>query len=162
MIILLKRKKKTKLNSKKKESKNNNINLKKKDVNGRNDNILQTEISPKRKQFNVFLPPLLTSENNKKNYKIKNKKESSKNEKLNYHFFKNYISIANSINDASLGHKDKKNNNIILSNIEDRRNLNKKSKSINIKRAQINIIKNRDIKMKLILKKKNEEEDIYE
>ena len=158
-----KEKKKIKLNLKIKESKNNDINLKKKDINSKNDNILKTENSQKRKQFNVFLPPLLPGENNKNNHKIKNLKESSKNEKLNYHFCKNYISIANSINDgASLGHKDKKNNNLILSNIDDMNNLYKKSKSINIKRAQINIIKNRDIKMQLILKKKNEEEDYYD
>ena len=85
--------------------------------------------------------------------------------KIDYHFFKHSLSIANSINDASLGHKDKNNlDKMILSNL-DYNKLNKytkKSKSINIKKAQINIIKNRSKKIKLFLQKKNDEDPFFE
>lgn len=128
--------------------------------------MLQTENSQKRKLFDVFLPPLLTNENQK----LKNQKQdynkcfSNENLNFNYHDFKNSLSIQNSINDASLGHKDKSKNKdsnyFILSNYENKKKNNKNvnKKSVSIKRAQINIIKSRDKKMKLFQKKKKEED----
>ena len=150
--------------SKNPKSKSINILKKKNQINHLNNIILKTE-TPQKKQFNVFLPPLSTLENKIKN---QNQKESSKNEKLkiNFHLFKHSISIANSINDASLGHKDNfyvnNLNNLGLSNIENKKSNDfcKKARSINVKRAQINIIKNRSIKMKQIMKKFNEENNL--
>ena len=150
-------------NKKKNKTKSINILKKKKIINTINDFILKTE-NPQRKQFNVFLPPLSTNENKSKN-------ESSKieNLKINYHFFKHSISIANSINDVSLGHKDNifssdNSEDLGLSNIDKKKSkdYNKKSRSINIKRAQINIIKNRSIKRKKVMKKKKEENSFYD
>ena len=126
-------------------------------------NVLKTENSIKKKLYDVFLPPLLTAEN------IKNKEESDKIEKfkINYHLKKHSLSIENSINDISLGHKSKNslnNNNMFLSNLNEKKsnNYQKKSKSINIKRAQINIIKNRSKIIKKVLQKKNEEDLYYD
>ena len=131
-------------------------------------NVIKTENNQKEKPFNVFLPPLLTLKKNKNqnNNEIDKKNlYQNKNMKIDYHFFKHSLSIANSINDASLGHKDKNNlDKMILSNL-DYNKLNKytkKSKYINIKKAQINIIKNRSKKIKLVLQKKNDEDSFYE
>ena len=131
-------------------------------------NVIKTENNQKEKPFNVFLPPLLTLKKNKNqnNNEIDKKNlYQNKNMKIDYHFFKHSLSIANSINDASLGHKDKNNlDKMILSNL-DYNKLNKytkKSKSINIKKAQINIIKNRSKKIKLVLQKKNDEDSFCE
>ena len=107
-------------------------------------NVLKTENNQREKPFDVYLPPLLQLQKNKNSDDINDKIISHiKNLKINYHFFKHSLSITNSINDASLGHKDKNNlNKIILSNLDDEQKINnfaKKSKSINIKKAQINI-----------------------
>ena len=150
--------------SKNSKSKSINILKKKNQIKHIKNIILKTE-TPQKKQFNVFLPPLSTIENKKKN---QNHNELFKNEKLkiNFHLFKHSISIANSINDASLGHRDNfyasNLNNFGLSNIENKKSNDfyKKARSINIKRAQINIIKNRSIKTKQILKKFNEENNL--
>ena len=124
-------------------------------------NIIKTENNQKEKPFEVYLPPLLQLQKNKNNDDINDTKINHiKNMKINYHFFKHSLSIANSINDASLGHKDKNNlNKILLSNLDEHKlnNFTKKSKSINIKKAQINIIKSRSKKRKLVLQKKNED-----
>ena len=135
------------------------------DIKKKNKN-LKTEPTHKRRPFNVYLPPLLTQES-KDNHNQRDNSNGKENAKINYNFFRNYVSIVNSINDASLGHKDKDNlndNNLKLSNLETKKlsDLTKKSKSINIKRAQINIIKNRSKKLKLVLKKKNEEDILNE
>ena len=131
-------------------------------------NVIKTENNQKEKPFNIFLPPLLTLKKNKNQNNNENDKKNlyqNKNMKIDYHFFKHSLSIANSINDASLGHKDKNNlDKMILSNL-DYNKLNKytkKSKSINIKKAQINIIKNRSKKIKLVLQKKNDEDSFCE
>ena len=131
-------------------------------------NVIKTEDNQKEKPFNIFLPPLLTLKKNKNQNNNENDKKNlyqNKNMKIDYHFFKHSLSIANSINDASLGHKDKNNlDKMILSNL-DYNKLNKytkKSKSINIKKAQINIIKNRSKKIKLVLQKKNDEDSFCE
>ena len=130
---------------------------------------LKTEPTHKRGLFNVFLPPLLSQESNKDNNDQNDISNSNDDEnvKINYHFFKNYASITNSINNASLGHKDKdnlNNNNLKLSNLGEKKfnDLTRKAKSINIKNAQINIIKNRNKKFKLLLQKKSEEDSFYE
>ena len=129
------------------------------------NNNIKTEASNKKIPFDVFLPPLL-KQKDKKNNNQKDNSNEKENVKINYHYFKNYVSIPNSINDASLGHKDKDNlnNNLKLSNLEEKKfnDLTKKSKSINIKKVQINRIKNRSKKFKLILQKKNEEDLLYE
>jgi len=131
-------------------------------------NVIKTENNQKEKPFNVFLPPLLTLKKNKNQNNNESDKKNlyqNKNMKIDYHFFRHSLSIANSINDASLGHKDKNNlDKMILSNL-DYNKLNKytkKSKSINIKKAQINIIKNRSKKIKLVLQKKNDEDPFCE
>lgn len=131
-------------------------------------NVIKTENNQKEKPFNVFLPPLLTLKKNKNQNNNESDKKNlyqNKNMKIDYHFFRHSLSIANSINDASLGHKDKNNlDKMILSNL-DYNKLNKytkKSKSINIKKAQINIIKNRSKKIKLVLQKKNDEDSFCE
>ena len=131
-------------------------------------NVIKTEDKQKEKPFNIFLPPLLILKKNKNQNNNENDKKNlyqNKNMKIDYHFFKHSLSIANSINDASLGHKDKNNlDKMILSNL-DYNKLNKytkKSKSINIKKAQINIIKNRSKKIKLVLQKKNDEDSFCE
>jgi len=131
-------------------------------------NIIKTKNNQKEKPFNVFLPPLLTLKKNKNQNNNESDKKNlyqNKNMKIDYHFFRHSLSIANSINDASLGHKDKNNlDKMILSNL-DYNKLNKytkKSKSINIKKAQINIIKNRSKKIKLVLQKKNDEDPFCE
>ena len=124
---------------------------------------LNNDSSPKKKPFDIFLPPLLKQKKNKNNNKKINQNENE-NVKINYHCFKNYISIPNSINDASLGHRDKDNAKLKLSNLEEKifNGLTKKSKSINIKNVQINKLKNRSKRYKLILQKKNEEDLLYE
>ena len=151
--------KKNKSNNSLKKNKKNRINI-----------VLKTENTQRRKQFDVFLPPLsMTEDRNITNQKQNNNEcFSNENFKINYHCFKNSLSIPNSINDASLGHRDKSinknSNNLVLSNYEkcSKKNINKKSGTINIKRAQINIIKNRSKKMRLILKRKNEEDSFYD
>ena len=150
-----------------KSIKNKYMNSKKK-IKNNQLNVIKTENNQKEKPFNIFLPPLLTLKKNKNQNNNENDKKNlyqNKNMKIDYHFFKHSLSIANSINDASLGHKDKNNlDKMILSNL-DYNKLNKytkKSKSINIKKAQINIIKNRSKKIKLVLQKKNDEDSFCE
>ena len=132
---------------------------------------LKTENSEKRKLFDVFLPPLLTEENGKKLNKTKDEKEAIKSQTINNNNFTNKqsLSVASSINDIIFRNKYrrfwenyKKNNNIHLSNFDEIKNKDlsskTKSKSMDIKKAQITILKNRNQKRKLILKQKNDEE----
>ena len=132
---------------------------------------LKTENSEKRKLFDVFLPPLLTEENGKKLNKTKDEKETIKSQTINNNNFTNKpsLSVASSINDIIFRNKYrrfwenyKNNNNIHLSNFDEIKNKDlsskTKSKSIDIKKAQITILKNRNQKRKLILKQKNDEE----
>ena len=133
------------------------------DVNNSKIHVLKTDNnSNKKKLCDVFLPPLLTS----LNFKNKGKKKDeyqNENNKLNYHLLRHCLSIENSINDTSLGHKNKSNgkrNELFLSNIFEKKSnfFQKKPKSMNIKKAQINIIKNRGKIIKKVLQKKREDE----
>ena len=132
---------------------------------------LKTENSEKRKLFDVFLPPLLTEENTKKLNKTKDEKETIKSRTINNNIInKQSLSVASSINDTIFRNKYRrfwekyknKKNNFPLSNFNEIKNKDlsskTKSKSMDIKKAQINILKNRNQKRKLILKQKNDEE----
>ena len=116
-------------------------------------NIKSNEL-PKNKILDIFLPPLLEkTENSKK--ESKSIKINIKNNVIRYAF-----ETANGINNISLGHKDKNNNdNLCLTNYNFKDQ--KKSKSVNIKKAQILLLKNRDKKAKLIAKRRNESELDY-
>lgn len=132
---------------------------------------LKTENSAKRKLFDVFLPPLLTEENSKKLNKTKDEKELIKSQTSNNNNYinKQSLSVASSISETIFRNKYrrfwenyKNNNNIHLSNfneIKRKESSSKaKSKSMDIKKAQITILKSRNQKRKLILKLKNDEE----
>ena len=135
---------------------------------------LKTENSEKRKLFDVFLPPLLTEENTKKLNKTKDEKELIKTQTVNNsnNFInKQPLSVASSINETIFrnkyrrfweNYKNNNNNNIQLSNFNEIKNKDSfsktKSKSMDIKKAQIAILKNRNQKRKLILKQRNDEE----
>lgn len=106
---------------------------------------------PKNKILDIFLPPLLD--------KTENSKKEPKSLKININIKNSIIrhafETANSINSVSLGHKDKNNNDkLCLTNYNFKDQ--KKSKSVNIKKAQILLLKNRDKKAKLIAKRRNE------
>ena len=115
---------------------------------------------PKNKILDIFLPPLLD--------KTENSKKEPKSLKININIKNSIIrhafETANSINSVSLGHKDKNNNDkLCLTNYNFKDQ--KKSKSVNIKKAQILLLKNRDKKAKLIAKRRNEsklDDFIYE
>ena len=134
---------------------------------------LKTENSEKRKLFDVFLPPLLTEENTKKLNKTKDEKETIKSRAINNNQInKQSLSVTSSINDTIIRNKYrrfwekyKNNKNIFpLSNFNEIKNKGlsskTKSKSMDIKKAQIIKLKNRNQKRKLILKQKNDE-DFY-
>ena len=106
---------------------------------------------PKNKILDIFLPPLLD--------KTENSKKEPKSLKININIknsiIRHVFETANSINSVSLGHKDKNNNDkLCLTNYNFKEQ--KKSKSVNIKKAQILLLKNRDKKAKLIAKRRNE------
>ena len=113
------------------------------------------------KILNIILPPV--RENiNKSTQTIEHRSNTINTIKK----IKRYaLHTVNSINNDSLGHTDKNNiDEIILTNCDLKRT--KKSKSIDIKKAQIIVLKNRDKKAKLLLRKKNFleyfiDEDLY-
>ena len=105
----------------------------------------------KEKILDIFLPPLSKT--------IKIKKWNIDNRKINIdrHLTRHALHTINSINNTSLGHTDE--NNIdekLLSNFYFEKS--NKSKSTNIKKAQILLLKNRNKKAKLILQKKIDSE----
>ena len=105
----------------------------------------------KEKILDIFLPPLSKT--------IKIKIWNIENRKINIdrHLTRHALHTINSINNTSLGHTDE--NNIdekLLSNFYFEKS--NKSKSTNIKKAQILLLKNRNKKAKLILQKKIDSE----
>ena len=147
--------------------KTNNNSTKKKEACNSEQKILKTGYALKKRLFDVFLPPLLTEDtNNKKIDKIKDQdiKEQEANNKYNKY---NQIYKTYGINEIKLRKKSDKNIENFsfkfpLSNIikDKKKDIKKKSNSSDIKTAQINIIKNRDKKRKIILQRKNVE-DLY-
>jgi len=109
------------------------------------------------KVLDIFLPPL--SENAKT---IKPKIEKRN---VNKYLIRHALHTFNSINNTSLGHTEKNNvDEKLLTNINFKKS--KKSNNLDIKNAQILLLKKRDKKAKLILQKKNEfeyfiDEDIF-
>ena len=102
----------------------------------------------KNKILDIFLPPL------SKNINFRESNIDNQTKNINRHLTRYALYTINSINNISLGHTDE--NNIdkkLLSNFNFKKST--KSKSINIKRAQILLLKNRDKKAKLILQRKN-------
>ena len=116
-------------------------------------NIKNNELS-KNKILDVFLPPLLD--------KKENSRKESKSLKINLKnsVIRHTFETINSINSVSLGHKDKNNlDEPCLTNYNFKKT--KDSKSLDIKKAQILLLKTRDKKAKLIAKKRNELELDY-
>ena len=117
--------------------------------NDKNDiNNLKMKNQMKNKILDIFLPPL------SKNINFRESNIDNQTKNINRHLTRYALYTINSINNISLGHTDE--NNIdkkLLSNFNFKKST--KSKSINIKRAQILLLKNRDKKAKLILQRKN-------
>ena len=118
-------------------------------------NIKNNELS-KNKILDVFLPPLLD--------KKENSRKESKSLKINLKnsVIRHTFETINSINSVSLGHKDKNNlDEPCLTNYNFKKT--KDSKSLDIKKAQILLLKTRDKKAKLMAKRRNESGlDYYE
>ena len=128
-----------------KDSSKENIDIKK---------ITKSKEETKNKILEIFLPPLLKKTEKSINKTI-NRKIDIKN-----NFIRHALETTNSINSVSLGHRDKNSlDKQYLTNYNFKKS--KKSKSLNIKKAQILLLKNRDKKAKLIAKKRNELELDY-
>ena len=113
-----------------------------------NDNLKHKKQS-KNKILKIFLPPL--SDNTKIYKPITETRKTNVDKYLTRHA----LHTLNSINNVSLGHTDKNNiEEYTLTNSNYKKS--KKSKSINIKRAQIIVLRNRDKRAKLLLKMKND------
>ena len=117
--------------------------------NDKNDiNNIKMKNQMKNKILDIFLPPL------SKNINFRESNIDNQTKNINRHLTRYALYTINSINNISLGHTDE--NNIdkkLLSKFNFKKST--KSKSINIKRAQILLLKNRDKKAKLILQRKN-------
>ena len=114
------------------------------------ENKLKNKLLKKDRILNVIFPPLIS------NIKEPSQKIFKRNITLNKdrHSIRHTMHTFNSINNTSLGHTDNHNfDKKLLSNYNIK--ISKKSKSIDIKRAQIIVLKNRDKKAKLLLRKKN-------
>ena len=113
-----------------------------------NDNLKHKKQS-KNKILKIFLP--LLSGNTKIYKPITETRKTNVDKYLTRHA----LHTLNSINNVSLGHTDKNNiEEYTLTNSNYKKS--KKSKSINIKRAQIIVLRNRDKRAKLLLKMKND------
>ena len=134
----------------------------KNDVNN-NDDESKNKNEMKKQILNIFLPPLIENEK-KLRHKVEHRNFSNNKDSTNINITKHALETINSINNTYLGHKDKNNlEELILTNFNLKNSKNsKKSKSIDIKKAQILLLKKRDKKAKLILQKKNELENFYE
>ena len=97
-------------------------------------------------------------------HKVEHRNFSNNKDSTNINITRHALETINSINNTYLGHKDKNNlEELILTNFNLKNSKNsKKSKSIDIKKAQILLLKKRDKKAKLILQKKNELENFHE
>ena len=117
----------------------------------------------KNQILDIFLPPLIENQKKLRN-KVENRNFSNIKNKNNITVTRHALETINSINNTFLGHKDKNNmDELLLTNFDFKKSKNsKKSKSIDIKKAQILSLKNRNKNAKLILQKKNELENFYE
>ena len=107
------------------------------------------------KILEIFLPPLKSKDETSK------PKVLFRNTIINNKNMRHALETTNSINDVSLGHKERSNfDEHLLTNYDIKKS--KKSKSIDVKKAQILLLKNRDKKAKLILQKKNDSEFLYD
>ena len=134
---------------------------KKKHINKSNIELLKTDNNSSQvKLFDIFLPPIL----NLKKVKILNESKENKesNKYANCRIFKHSLSDVSYINDISL-EKEKKNiknkkYNLLFSNLTDKK-INDISKKLKyMRKAQLDIIKNRNQK-KNLQTKTNEEEN---
>ena len=93
---------------------------------------------------------------------VKTLKPKIEKRNVNKYLIRHALHTFNSINNTSLGHTEKNNvDEKLLTNINFKKS--KKSNNLDIKNAQILLLKKRDKKAKLILQKKNElEYFIYE
>jgi hypothetical protein len=111
-------------------------------------NIKNNELS-KNKILEVFLPPLLEKKENSRK-ESESLKINLKNSAIRHTF-----ETINSINSVSLGHKDKNDlDEPCLTNYNFKKT--KESKSLDIKKAQILLLKTRNKKAKLMAKRRNE------
>ena len=134
-----------------------------------NINVDLSSDKPKKKNeiknqiLDIFLPPLIENQKKMRN-KIEHRNFSNIKDNNNTTVTRHALETINSINNTFLGHKDKNNmDELLLTNFDFKKSKkSKKSKSIDIKKAQILLLKNRNKKAKLILQKKNEVENFYE